>query len=145
MQQKDLTKALNKKKEQSPGKDTDTEKKHENPATRPETLFTQERVTTESDNLLFGSPRVNTEQDQAMQGMAQQLMGPASKSKDGINFETKKELESFFDDEDDATQGNLEDGRVSKLEFSKLKTQEYGLLFFSISGIVLCVMAVPTM
>lgn len=56
------------------------------------------------------------------------------------NFKYKKMFGTLFDDEDDS--GNLEDGRISKYEYARLNMQEFGLLFFSISGILLSIMAV---
>lgn len=58
---------------------------------------------------------------------------------------TRKAVEEIFDRhqaEEDESQGNLEDGRVTKFEFSRLKMNEFGLLFFSLLGILLSIIAV---
>lgn len=59
-----------------------------------------------------------------------------------LNEETRKILSTYFEADENPNERKLEDGRLSKLEFSKLATQEYGLLFFSVSGIVLCIISV---
>lgn len=127
-------------------------KAHEHPpASHPETAashadrtITQERMMTENENLLISS-RLATDSDMATRGLATNVANDTfSKAKTGIDSDTKRALESFFsnNDEEEDNQGKLEDGRISKLEFSKLKTQEYGLLFFSITGIVMSIIAV---
>lgn len=100
----------------------------------------QERMNTENENLLISS-RLVTDADGAPR--ANVTNETFHKARTGIDSDTKRALESFFgNDEEEDNQGKLEDGRISKLEFSKLKTQEYGLLFFSITGIVVSIMAV---
>ena len=44
----------------------------------------------------------------------------------------------------DTTYDTLEDGRVSRFEFFKFKQLNYGTLFFSLAGILLCVIAVSS-
>lgn len=96
-----------------------------------ETDYARERLITESENLLPSSRQAVPEKPQSMQHHH-----PNYEVDDGI----QKELDTFFTSDDSG--GTLEDGRHSKLQFSKLTLQEGGLLFFSISGIVLCVVSV---